>query len=269
MTEHEKLIEAYEDALFAVLMEDVAQNEGRKLLELNDQLKDDPKAAVPETLRKKSMKTIQNEFKKRSLRNMGRTSKKTFRKIVVAATISVLLFTTAFAVSEQIRVYTYNAVLAIFEDSTLFTFGATDMPPKQGNADSVDESLIYYYNIAPQNLPDGYELTFGYTSPFDSVCFSNNEGHEISINIIPFSSTVVYQFDTEGTEQHPVTIKGTAATMYSKYIDDTLDFEPYTWRNVKWIDHQRQIAVFASSTDLSEDELLQVIEGIVWNDTSV
>lgn len=268
MTEHEKLIETYEDALFAVLMEEVAQNEGNKLLELNDQLKTDPGAVVPEALHAKSMKTIQEEFKKRSFKNMGRTSKKIFRNIALVAAITLLLFTTAFAVSEQVRVYTYNAILTAFDEYSLFTFGDTNPKPQQSNASIKDEELTYYYNIAIPNLPKGYEATFGHTAPFDGVCFTNSENHEISINVIPFSSTAVYQFDTEDTEQHQININGSAATIYSKVIDYTVDVEPYTWRNIQWIDNQRQIAIFASSTDLSEAELIQVVEGIVWNDTT-
>ena len=47
MTHHEKLVERYEDALFALMMEDVAETEGEKLQELNEQLKRDPSAEIP------------------------------------------------------------------------------------------------------------------------------------------------------------------------------------------------------------------------------
>ena len=266
MTEHEKLIEAYEDALFAVLMEEVAQSEGNKLLELNDQLKTDPGAAVPEALHAKSMKTIQEEFKKRSFKNMGRTSKKIFRNIALVAAITLLLFTTAFAVSEQVRVYTYNAIITAFDEYSLFNFGDSNPKPQQNNRESSDEVLTYYYNIALQYLPNGYEVSSGYTSPFDSVCFSNNEGHVIGINVIPYSSTAVFQFDTEDSEQRQITVKDTSATMYSKFIDNTPGVEPYMRRIILWFDDQRQIAIFARATDLPEAELIRVVEGVVWND---
>lgn len=50
MTHHEKLVERYEDALFALMMEDVAETEGEKLQELNEQLKRDPSAEIPRDL---------------------------------------------------------------------------------------------------------------------------------------------------------------------------------------------------------------------------
>ena len=39
MTNHERLTEQYEDALFALLMDSVAEEEGKQALELNERLK--------------------------------------------------------------------------------------------------------------------------------------------------------------------------------------------------------------------------------------
>ena len=58
MTRHERLLENYEDAYFALLMEDVAQMEGARLDQLNMELQNDPHAAVPEGLTKRCLKTI-------------------------------------------------------------------------------------------------------------------------------------------------------------------------------------------------------------------
>lgn len=58
MTHHEKLVERYEDALFALMMEDVAETEGEKLQELNEQLKCDPAAEIPEELDERCIRTI-------------------------------------------------------------------------------------------------------------------------------------------------------------------------------------------------------------------
>ena len=58
MTRHERLLENYEDAYFALLMEDVAQMEGARLDQLNMELQNDPHAAVPEGLTKRCLKTM-------------------------------------------------------------------------------------------------------------------------------------------------------------------------------------------------------------------
>ena len=50
MNRRDELRERYEDALFAFLMEDVIETEGKKMLEENERLKQDPLAAVPEAV---------------------------------------------------------------------------------------------------------------------------------------------------------------------------------------------------------------------------
>ena len=47
MTRREELQEAYEDAMFALLMDYVAESEGKKALEENRALQEDPDAEVP------------------------------------------------------------------------------------------------------------------------------------------------------------------------------------------------------------------------------
>ena len=60
MTRHERLLENYEDAYFALLMEDVAQMENARLDRFNTELQNDPHAAVPEELTKRCLKTGSN-----------------------------------------------------------------------------------------------------------------------------------------------------------------------------------------------------------------
>ena len=50
MANRETRKEQYEDALFALLMDEMAQEDGEELLRLNEALKQDPNAAVPEAV---------------------------------------------------------------------------------------------------------------------------------------------------------------------------------------------------------------------------
>ena len=49
------------------MMEDVAETEGEKLQELNEQLKCDPAAEIPEELDERCIRTIRTEFGKKTL----------------------------------------------------------------------------------------------------------------------------------------------------------------------------------------------------------
>ena len=58
MTRREKLQEQYEDALFALLMDDLAVEEGKKAYEENERLKADSSFEVPSESRKRCVETI-------------------------------------------------------------------------------------------------------------------------------------------------------------------------------------------------------------------
>ena len=53
MNEQEDLYAQYEDAFFALLMNEVAEAEGQEVLKKNEQLLADPNAAVPEAVSKR------------------------------------------------------------------------------------------------------------------------------------------------------------------------------------------------------------------------
>lgn len=52
VTKREQLRESYEEALFALLMDEVAVAQGKEALEENERLKRNPDAAVPEQVTK-------------------------------------------------------------------------------------------------------------------------------------------------------------------------------------------------------------------------
>ena len=59
MNEDERLYEQYEDAFFALLMNRVAEANGKELMQNNKELLADPNAAVPESLSKRCLHTIE------------------------------------------------------------------------------------------------------------------------------------------------------------------------------------------------------------------
>ena len=58
----EQLWEDYEDALFALLMDKVAEDEGARLYEENERLRRDPAAEVPPEFDRKSREAIIRAF---------------------------------------------------------------------------------------------------------------------------------------------------------------------------------------------------------------
>ena len=85
MTNHERLREQYEDALFALLMEGVAESEGEEALRLNEELKKDPNAEVPKDVQKRCEKTIRSAFARKQFRTTGRTAIRWLTSVAVVA----------------------------------------------------------------------------------------------------------------------------------------------------------------------------------------
>lgn len=134
MTNRETRKEQYEDALFALLMDDMAQEDGEELLRLNEQLKQDPGAAVPEAVQRRCERVIGTAFSKRQFQATGRRTARWLGRLLLAAILGVLLFTAAFAFSEDMRVATLNAVLEVMDNRTRITF--EEAPSGAGQADA-------------------------------------------------------------------------------------------------------------------------------------
>ena len=58
MTRQELLVEQYEDALFALIMDKVAEVEGQKAIEENQRLKESGEVVIPEELNRRCKQTI-------------------------------------------------------------------------------------------------------------------------------------------------------------------------------------------------------------------
>ena len=103
MTRREELQEAYEDAMFALLMDYVAESEGEKALEENRVLQEDPDAEVPQGVRRACLKEIHRAFRKKSARSVGRITMKVINKVALVALLGTLLFSTAFTKPEKMN----------------------------------------------------------------------------------------------------------------------------------------------------------------------
>ena len=272
MTNRDKLIEEYEDALFALLMDEVAKKEGEEALRLNERLHADPDAAVPEAVQRRCEKTIRNAFAKQRVRKASRSTIKIVQRVCVAAVLAMLLFTTAFAISEDFRVATLNAVIQVFDDRTQITFGTSASDSQAGVNQTSQEDLEYHYNIALEWLPEGYELESGEIfedGGRDRVSFISSVDGLIEIIFIPYIDSTVYSLNTEDCTQKEVTVQGHSATLYitnddmlrRRYVD-----MPQIWSDmtVFWIDEKNQVIANISATNLTEEEILKFAEGVHW-----
>ena len=120
MTRREKLQEQYEDALFALLMDDLAVEEGKKAYEENERLKADSSFEVPSESRKRCVETIARCCRKKQFQGISNRCYHAFSKVAVIPMLTIMLATTAFAASPTLRASAMNVLVESFEDHTGF-----------------------------------------------------------------------------------------------------------------------------------------------------
>ena len=269
MTDHERLREQYEDALFALLMEGVAESEGEEALRLNEELKKDPNADVPKDVQKRCEKTIRSAFAQKQLRATGRTAARWLTKVAVVAVLGGLMFTAAFALSEDVRVATLNALIQVMDDRTEITFEGSKAEEIQGAPETVS-GLEYHYNIALEWLPTCYTIESGSSDvDGDEITYTDNAGSEIFISIDRYSPDLVYTFDSEDATEKTVEVNGHKATLYITNREKLMKFygdNSSVWSDmiVIWLDDDSNTIWFIYATNLTESELLNLAEGIHW-----
>ena len=126
MTQKEQLWENYEDAVFAILMDAVAEQEGEKGLQLMEELEHDPSAQVPEEVQKRAEKTIRKAFAAKNREPVKRFTFKVVQRIAVAVLVVVITTACAFAAFPEVRANVLNTIIRTFEDHTEFDFAAPE-----------------------------------------------------------------------------------------------------------------------------------------------
>ena len=249
MTRKERLSEQYEDALFALIMEEAAEAEGQKALEENRQLRDSGELASPDGLRQRCHRAIAKGFAGQELRRVGRGVSRVVTKVALVALVGMLLLTTVFAASEDFRVKTLNLALEIFEDHTEITL----TPDESIIASSVD-------SVVPQLtagwVPDGFALVEeGENSAMAWKDFQNEEvGTQISITVFNLR-TGRMSVDTEDAEMLPVQINGADAFIINDTEDEIIQI---IWQE----DAASEWLIYVVGMGVSEEMLMKTAESI-------
>ena len=249
MTRKERLREQYEDALFALIMEEAAEAEGQKALEENRRLRDSGELAIPDGLRQRCHRAIAKGFAGQELRRVGRGVSRVVTKVALVALVGMLLLTTVFAASEDFRVKTLNLALEIFEDHTEITL----TPDESIIASSVD-------SVVPQLtagwVPDGFALVEeGENSAMAWKEFQNEEaGTQISITVFNLR-TGRMSVDTEDAEMLPVQINGADAFIINDTEDEIIQI---IWQE----DAASEWLIYVVGKGVSEEMLMKTAESI-------
>ena len=275
MKNREQLWEDYEEARFALLMDALAEAEGEEALRLSEALNRDPEGALPPEVDRRCEAVIREAFVQRRLHATGRTAVRWLTKVLVAAMLGAVMFAAAFALSEDVRVATLNAVIEVMDDRTQITFegaggdaGGTAAPPAEGTA--AEDGLEYHYNIALEWVPEGFELEGGSEADGGMVNYLSPVDGLLAVSVIPYSENSVLNLNTEDCTKREITVQGHPATLYvtgeemlQKRFSMT-GFDIWSDMMIYWIDENNRVIVQIDATNLTEEEMLRLAEGFHW-----
>lgn len=243
MTRREQLRERYEEALFALLMDEFLEEEGEKALQENAALSAAPQAEVPAPVVQRCLRRIDRHFAAQKARSIGRMSVRIVNRVAVAVLVAMLLFTVAFAASPTFRINTLNLVIETFEESTSFSItGASAMMPQ---------------TIEAGWLPEGYQLTEQKSSSNRITnIYQADNGREITIYVTDISGGGI-SVDTEDAVLDTVVIQGYEATTIQKLRIDGYG-NPHEQNRVVWPITENGWFVSVSS----DEEAVAVLIGV-------
>ena len=242
MTRREFLQERYEDALFALLMEDLAVTEGEKALEECKRLHNDEEAAVSDKAVRRGLKTIRRSFSRQSAGKVVRKTAKFISGVAVVALVGMTTFTTAFALSETFRINTLNFMVERFDDHTVFHVDTT--------MNTMPETVTAGW------LPEGYQFTGSNSGALTvEFFFQTDAGEEIKVSVDDGDAKML--IDTEDAEGGTIMIgKYEAVTVVKQGLDGSGN--PYTRSRVIWFDSARWCYIDVLSNDENIETLIQV-----------
>lgn len=245
MDRYDQLYEKYEDALFALLLDQVAQDEGARLFEENERLRRDPNAGVPESLDRKSRETIRRAFasQKLSHHSVGWY----LNKLAIAVLAALLLFVSAYATLPDLRVRTLDLLIRTSDVSSRLSLTSADI----GEASDLIDGLLAGYTLP--DIPRDYELVDTGETPLEAWrTYSRADGTTIRIKIT--SSEDSYIDDEGAFISKEVQIHGYQGKLVAK--GDSV--------YILWHDVDTEKLIYLYTTNINEDMALSYAEQIVY-----
>lgn len=268
MEHHEELQERYEDALFALLMEELLEAEGPRLLEENERLKRDPFAAVPEASNRRCIRAIKRGFVQERRQAAVRVTRRVLHRVVLAAAICALLFATAFAASPELRASTLKLFLEDHgEYSTLTLQGSRDDNQAALTEPSDDPTLICGYRVP--DPPEGFTVwqKSDKPSPLGGfITYQNEDGDQI-IFMIDWTNGGETVVDTEDAKVTDIMIHGYEGMLIEKrYEFQDEGEEPFVSDSVMviWGDTDHSIMLHVDGSNVDREIILEMARQITY-----
>ena len=247
---HDELQERYQDALFALLMNEYVQKQGQKALEENERLKKSYEIELSQTFDKKIRRQIRHYWGVYKHKSGRKSLKKIVKHVGIVLCAAVMLTVTVFAAFPELKIKVMNLWLDITDKTAEFRFF--------DNSDST-EAIVPQDDFVVTWLPDGfYENEKTYMEDFiiEYKYLSDSLPEEeacITVTKILGDGTVT-SIDTEDSEVRNVMVGNTNAIFTRKNGFNDISL---TWRVEGENALMRIVAL-----GISEEDLMKIAENI-------
>ncbi|MDO5785404.1 MAG: DUF4367 domain-containing protein [Eubacteriales bacterium] len=243
MTRREQLQEQYEDALFALLMEEATQKHNEQAFAAYEQLEQSDEIQIPPEVDEKMQQLIQ-QYQPRKRRLIRVNFSKMISRVAVAACLISALTATAFAAFPDLKTNVMNFWLEITEESTDFHFTGSDQY-------STDNLTINW-------IPEGFYLeSTEEISDIISYEYMHESDNSKHIEVIKYTNTsTTLTVDTENATQEELQINGEYSLLVQKTVDG-IDYLTLLIEN-----QTGHFLLEITASEISKDEIIKFAENI-------
>lgn len=189
-----QLQENYENAMFALLMDEYAKEEGEQLLTLQQELEQNPDFQLPEGMEERGLKLIRKAYRKNNRKYALKIVQKAMTRVAVIVLVLNITFGCFFVRVEAFRNEILNMVLTYCETHTTVQF--------TGDAENTAvaaEDNVYTVEDFMAVLPEGYVLeSRDRNDMMEMAEISGPDGVRITWTVAPITS--VSNMDTENAD---------------------------------------------------------------------
>lgn len=246
MKTHRELLDNYHEASWCLAMEQVSIHQGKQAGVLEEELNDNPDAAVPQHTIDRCQQAIRTAFAPK----VGKQVRRVLYRAVVAALLCAFLTMAAYAFSPRFREF----LTGLFSYVTQTFTAVTLQDPHVENVVEQQDAIVYRgYGLELAWLPEGYWCADGKEDEkLRRVDFTDDQSNAIRIRVTNTESVTASTYDNETGTVTPVEV-GQLDGWIVKSKESLM---------LRLIDEQAEkyVAIFAS--DLSQDHLIQLAKGL-------
>ncbi|MDO4286807.1 MAG: DUF4367 domain-containing protein [Eubacteriales bacterium] len=252
-----QLQEKYEDALFALMMDDYFRETGQHALDENERLKESNEIEISQNIDKRIRNQIKRLSHVTSRKHRGKSIAVIAKRVGIVLCAAVILTMTAFAGFPDLKTNLMNLYLEVADGYMDFHFSESDISDtteteSTSDVTSEDDFVVTW-------LPDGfYESEKNYMEDFIveykylSESLPEEEACIAVTKILGDGST--FSIDTEDSEVRNVMVNNTDAIFTRKKVFNNISL---TWR-IEGENALMRIVAWG----ISEEDLIKIAESI-------